>query len=372
MTSYHLTPTFTKGEKVLAKFSDTDYISVEISDASEDKVVVTEDDGSTEELKQDRVFLPIEDLAEQLLNARETEMALRVRIKEMEDSYQAHLKALEEEMLEAKADYEKMKEIYSVDVRKLFYDKDAPNATVQTHETECNVACHVVDVLSDVTEMQRGEQVWLTPADGTVKLWGPLSESSEEVVEPPASRREIHARLFQLYKTETNHDEIAEIQNFKQDDLSEDHCYILDTNDEIYVYSGSHASLEDKYKATHMAMGAVKYDAEHGKQTPVIDVSDDNLPLRFRLRFGDWKEVKREVQPEEAHAEAVNVDGKKEVYTYKQLAERDNLPKTIDVAHLESYLTPDEFETIFGMRRSKFITLPGWKKIFLKRKLKLF
>jgi hypothetical protein len=96
--------------------------------------------------------------------------------------------------------------------------------------------------------------LWLTPSSGTVKLWGPLSDSAEAPLDPPPQKRKGYSRLFQFYQTETNKDEIAEVLNFNQSDLAADKCYILDSNDEIYVYSGSKATLEDKYKATNMAL----------------------------------------------------------------------------------------------------------------------
>lgn len=47
-------------------------------------------------------------------------------------------------------------------------------------------------------------------------------------------------------------------------------------------------------------------------------------------------------------------------------------PEDVDRQHLERHLSRDEFEKHFGMAPIEFYKLPEWKRINLKRKLKLF
>jgi len=82
---------------------------------------------------------------------------------------------------------------------------------------------------------------------------------------------------------------VSEIINFKQSDLRSGQSFILDTFDEVYVYSGTNATVEQKFKATQAALGLVKH-SDRSKQASVINVDEGEEPLRFRLQF-DWKAV---------------------------------------------------------------------------------
>ncbi|CAJ0575945.1 unnamed protein product, partial [Mesorhabditis spiculigera] len=49
-----------------------------------------------------------------------------------------------------------------------------------------------------------------------------------------------------------------------------------------------------------------------------------------------------------------------------------NVPEECDRNHLERHLNRDEFEEVFGMAPIEFYKLPEWKRINMKRKIKLF
>ena len=49
-----------------------------------------------------------------------------------------------------------------------------------------------------------------------------------------------------------------------------------------------------------------------------------------------------------------------------------DLPEDVDRLHLERHLARDEFEDLFGMTPIEFYKQPEWKRINMKRKLKLF
>jgi len=53
-------------------------------------------------------------------------------------------------------------------------------------------------------------------------------------------------------------------------------------------------------------------------------------------------------------------------YTYEEIKE-GKYPKLIDVAHLENYLTDEEFKQIFEMTLEEFNKLPSWKSEELKK-----
>jgi DNA-binding transcriptional regulator YiaG len=46
--------------------------------------------------------------------------------------------------------------------------------------------------------------------------------------------------------------------------------------------------------------------------------------------------------------------------------------KGIDISRREEYLSPDEFDHVFGMSKELFATLPKWKRERAKRAAKLF
>lgn len=59
-------------------------------------------------------------------------------------------------------------------------------------------------------------------------------------------------------------------------------------------------------------------------------------------------------------------------YTYKQLtAPREFWPDDVELAKRETYLSDEEFQTVFGMSRADFGKLAGWKKNGLKKDKKL-
>jgi hypothetical protein len=59
-------------------------------------------------------------------------------------------------------------------------------------------------------------------------------------------------------------------------------------------------------------------------------------------------------------------------YPYKSLKEIDELPSDVDPSCKESYLSDQEFATVFGMDREAYKELPGWKRHNMKKNLGLF
>lgn len=49
-----------------------------------------------------------------------------------------------------------------------------------------------------------------------------------------------------------------------------------------------------------------------------------------------------------------------------------DLPDDVDRLHLERHLAREEFEDLFGMTPIEFYKQPEWKRINMKRKVKLF
>ncbi|CAN0907789.1 VLN2 [Linum grandiflorum] len=61
------------------------------------------------------------------------------------------------------------------------------------------------------------------------------------------------------------------------------------------------------------------------------------------------------------------------IYSYDQLKARSENPVTgIDFKRREAYLSPEEFQTIFGVEKEAFYKLPKWKQDIQKKKVDLF
>lgn len=62
----------------------------------------------------------------------------------------------------------------------------------------------------------------------------------------------------------------------------------------------------------------------------------------------------------------------KDNYTHAELMNSERLPQSVDRAKKETYLTDADFQTIFGMDKTKFAALKGWKQNELKKGAKIF
>ncbi|XP_062211321.1 villin-2-like isoform X2 [Phragmites australis] len=66
-------------------------------------------------------------------------------------------------------------------------------------------------------------------------------------------------------------------------------------------------------------------------------------------------------------------NGGKTTYSYDRLISKSTNPvKGIDYKRRETYLSDNEFETVFGMTKEEFYQQPGWKRELQKRKADIF
>ncbi|XVE61123.1 hypothetical protein DITRI_Ditri06bG0014400 [Diplodiscus trichospermus] len=82
----------------------------------------------------------------------------------------------------------------------------------------------------------------------------------------------------------------------------------------------------------------------------------------------DDSEPKQEIEQDEDASE-----GTQNTFSYEQLKAKSENPVTgIDFKRRESYLSEEEFQTIFGMEKEEFYKLPKWKQDIQKKKVDLF
>ena len=59
-------------------------------------------------------------------------------------------------------------------------------------------------------------------------------------------------------------------------------------------------------------------------------------------------------------------------FPLERLQNPSTLPPTLNMGSLETYLTDEDFKSIFEMAKEQFAQLPAWKKVALKKAQGLF
>ncbi|KAL8162317.1 hypothetical protein V2J09_013806 [Rumex salicifolius] len=105
--------------------------------------------------------------------------------------------------------------------------------------------------------------------------------------------------------------------------------------------------------------------AEESQDVPE-SVTDEKDP--------ETQSKEEESEPEKAVEPETNAcEGSQTTFTYEQLRAKSDNPVTgIDFKRRETYLSEEEFQTVFGVTKEGFYKLPRWKQDNLKRKLDLF
>jgi len=410
-------PKITVGDAVLAMFSDHEYFLCHVSSELDDTFVVKLDNGDESEVSKEKVFPPMPKILECLDDTARKEAKLRETYAEMETAYKNEVAGLTDEVKKLREDYAKMKAVYGVDVRDMlmkrvnknrppkkekkedepettsggengddedededeideqqqFDDDVACNELVRPYSLECDVACYAAKV-EEVEENRRGDTRWFTAKEQDADFWKHLSDSVDEITQPNPICHGRRARFFQLYHDgDTDDLEIFQAKTFCAKDLDPERISIIDTFNEIWVYVGGDTSPEDEVDGTNAALGlAERANDGRSPMTPVVVVHQGKEPLRFRACFSDWKLAPPASKKPDEETKAPEEDDSEPTYTYEQLLDRDNLPDFVDLSRLETYLTDDAFEKVFGMRRSKYVSLPEWKQTELRIKTHLF
>jgi len=412
-------PKISVGDAVLAMFSEHEYFTGHVTSELEDSYVVKLENGDESEVSKEKVLPPMQTILDCLKDTARKEEKIRQTYAEMEAAYKEEVAGLTAEVKQLREDYAKMKAVYGVDVRQMlmkrvnknrppkkekedkepettsgeedkeedeeeeeeeeddeqqqFDDDVACNELVRPYSLECDVACYAAKV-DEVEENRRGDTRWFTAVEQDVDFWKHLSDSVDEITQPKPICHGRRARFFQLYHDgDTNDLEVFQAKSFCAKDLDPRRVSIIDTFNEIWVYVGGDTTPEAEAEGTNAALGlAERANDGRSPMTPVVVVHQGKEPLRFRACFSDWKLVPPASGEGAAKAPEAAEDEEAQYYTYEQLLDRKNLPESVDVSQLETYLDDDAFETVFGMRRSMFVSLPEWKQTELRIKNHLF
>eukprot|EP00026_Physarum_polycephalum_P000052 Phypoly_transcript_00052.p2 GENE.Phypoly_transcript_00052~~Phypoly_transcript_00052.p2 ORF type:complete len:674 (+),score=100.69 Phypoly_transcript_00052:1462-3483(+) len=170
---------------------------------------------------------------------------------------------------------------------------------------------------------------------------------------------------------------------FAQEDLANDITALLDDAvSAIYIWLGKRSAHVVRKVAMELALEYSSKCLEAGAPRKVYVVQAFHEPIEFRIHFRPWSYAKypktkttatpnefAEIPPQPV--EDVLKHYLREVYPYQDLL-GDTLPPGVDVKKLESYLSDEEFETVFHMTRQEFEKIPQWKRENLKRDVYLY
>jgi len=113
---------------------------------------------------------------------------------------------------------------------------------------------------------------------------------------------------------------------------------------------------------------SIKRLKKHRPKNPGRFVLEGQEPIDFAVCFNAFRFGKQRVVGliKDLLAEYT------QTFTYEQLKERDKLPKTVDKALLEEYLSDSEFVTVFGIDKKAWADTPAWKKSEEKKRVGLY
>ncbi|KAK3611747.1 hypothetical protein CHS0354_014091 [Potamilus streckersoni] len=245
-----------------------------------------------------------------------------------------------------------------------------------------------------VAQISPREPVMVFEGQEKDNFWNVLGGKQEYASDKRLQEAEsVHpARLFQLSNA-SGRFTVDEIPDFEQQDLVADDVMILDVWDAVYVWVGDGSNKTERDESGRLALEYIKTDPSgRDEDTPVYMVKQGREPPTFTGFFGVWdrnmwdkgktyeqlrdelgqgNEVLTLVQQANNGTADFSEVAK---YPIEQLqVPADQLPPGVtDPSNKEIHLTSEEFEKVFGMKYSKFISQPEWKRKELKKKAGLF
>ncbi|XP_020845808.1 advillin [Phascolarctos cinereus] len=207
---------------------------------------------------------------------------------------------------------------------------------------------------------------------------------------------DVQPRLFEC-SNKTGRFIITEITDFIQDDLNPSDVMLLDTWDQVFLWIGAEANATEKEGAFTSAQEYLHtHPSGRETDTPILIIKQGFEPPIFTGWFLAWdphiwsegksyEQLKEELGDTAAIVRitadmngaslSLNAGGSEQKYYPIEVLlknQQHELPKDVDPAKKENYLSDEDFVAVFGIPRGKFAALPGWKQLNLKKEKGLF
>jgi hypothetical protein len=174
---------------------------------------------------------------------------------------------------------------------------------------------------------------------------------------------------------------VEEIFNFEQADLIDDDVMLLDAQHTLFLWFGVLSNRHEQAESQRIARDYLATcPTARDPATPIVVLKQGREPVTFTGYFGAWDEdlwanldeLYAEAAAQQAPATANGGGGYGGgLFPYSLLAGPE-CPESVDPSRKEDYLSPAEFQVVFGMDRAAFDALPAWKKANLKKSKHLF
>uniref|UniRef100_A0A8C7DUG5 Advillin n=1 Tax=Naja naja TaxID=35670 RepID=A0A8C7DUG5_NAJNA len=183
-------------------------------------------------------------------------------------------------------------------------------------------------------------------------------------------------RLFEC-SNKTGRFVVTEITDFTQDDLSESDVMLLDTWDQVFMWVGKEANEVEKKEALATAQEYLQtHPSGREVDTPILVIKQGFEPPNFTGWFLAWDTNKWSVSENcnsNNHTLETLSSSKSAIYPLEVLlSSLEDLPKDVDPAKKENFLSDDDFMRVFGISQEKFAALPTWKQLHMKKERGLF
>jgi len=175
---------------------------------------------------------------------------------------------------------------------------------------------------------------------------------------------------------------------------------ILDVFSTVYLWIGMHANKTERNNcmAKVEKMIRAKTDGRDIDNVNYVRIDPCSEPVNFTTHFPEWEEevsaqwlepdpyTKRMLEIEAAKKKAAEEKwGNKEEVKYEEPPSQDNegtffsidelkkgCPQGVNPAKKEQHLSPEDFQTVFGMDKDTFMKKKDWQRKDLKKAKGLF
>jgi len=164
-----------------------------------------------------------------------------------------------------------------------------------------------------------------------------------------------------------------------QDDLDQEDVMLLDAGNEVWVWVGRFSAEMERKMAYQLSLEYCQVAAARGKSNkkdcPVYFLKQYEEHPRFAAQFHGWQWSTRHKTNWTSQQPLIPVTDViviySTTYSYDELRDK-KFPPGIDITHLESYLSDEDFLRVFKVSREEFAGFSTWKQETMKKELLLF